>query len=314
MKNLLLIGLIPTLIFGFVSCGDDEAKDVVEIIEFKNTKEKLSYALGVESAVGLFKEDSKFEALDRDLLVEGFDSNVSSSSADDCQATISKLLGPQGQDFDTTYLKEGSKCIGRMSGYYFYMQMDQMKQLPDLDLEMVKKGFRQGVYGQDTTNLTVLDRAQVLKEFGEKLQGNFEADVKAKDDLFWADVMTKPNVEQVGQTGVYLETIKRGSGGSPDAMSDFEANYILTGALGDTLESSFTNGASLKMNLSNVIQGWQIGFPAMKKGGKYRLFVPWEKAYKNGGNPQAPQGALCFYVEFINYGPAGSIAAPRPQY
>lgn len=315
MKNLLLIGLIPAMLFGFTSCGDDEdAEVVVEKIEFKNTKEKLSYALGVESAVGIFKEDSKFETLDKDLLVEGFESNLSSSPAADCEATVQKLIGPQGQDFDTTYLKDGSKCIGRMSGFYFYMQMEQMGQLPDLDLEMVKKGFKQGVYGQDTTNLSILDRAEVIKNFGTKLQEKYLAEVEEKDNIFWADVLSKSGVEQIGQTGVYLETIKRGNGGSPDVTSDFEANYILTNNLGDTLESSFQRGQTLKMNLSQVIKGWQIGFPAMKKGGTYRLFVPFEQAYK-GMNPQSPQGALCFFVEFIDYGPAGSIAAPpMPQY
>ena len=314
MKNLLLIGLIPVLLFGFASCEDDETDEVViEKIEFKTTKEKLSYALGVESAVGLFKEDSKFEALDKELLTKGFNSNLSSSAAADCEATIQKLLGPQGQDFDTTYLKEGSTCIGRMSGYYFYMQMDQMKQLSEIDLEMVKKGFMQGVYEQDTTNLSILDRAAVIKDFSEKLQANFESEIKTKDDIFWADVLSKPGVEQVGTTGVYLETIKKGTGAKPEPNGDFEAHYILTNALGDTLESSIASGAPLKMNLGGVIQGWQIGFPAMNKGGKYRLFVPYERAYK-GGNPQAPQGALCFYVELINCGPAGSIAPPRQQY
>ncbi len=302
------------MLFGFTSCGDDaEAEAVVEKIEFKNSKEKISYALGVESAVGLFNEDAKFKELDKALLIKGFDSNLSNTPADDCQATIQKFFGPQGQDFDTTYLKEGSECIGRMSGFYFYMQMDQMGQLPDLDLDMIKKGFMQGVYEQDTTNLSVIDRTKVIKEFGEKLQGKFEADIKAKDDIFWADVLAKPGVEQIGQTGVYLETIKKGSGGKPTPTSDFEANYILTNALGDTLESSYVNGASLKMNLSGVIQGWQIGFPAMNKGGQYRLFVPYERAYK-GANPQAPQGALCFYVDLIDFGAAGSIAAPRQQY
>lgn len=314
MKNLLLIGLIPAMLFGFASCGDDKDEVVVEKIEFKNTKEKLSFALGVESAVGIFKEDSKFETLDKDLLVEGFESNLSDSPAADCEATIQKLLGPQGQDFDTTYLKEGSTCIGRMSGFYFYMQMEQMGQLDDLDLEMVKKGFMQGVHGQDTTNLSVLDRDKVIKDFGMKIQEEFLAEVDEKDKIFWADVMTKPGVEQVGNTGVYLETIKRGNGGSPDVTSDFEANYILTNNVGDTLESSFQRGQTLKMNLGQVIRGWQIGFPAMKKGGTYRLYVPFEQAYK-GGSPQQPQGALCFFVEFIDYGPTGTIAAPQmPQY
>jgi FKBP-type peptidyl-prolyl cis-trans isomerase FkpA/FKBP-type peptidyl-prolyl cis-trans isomerase FklB len=162
--------------------------------------------------------------------------------------------------------------------------------------------------------LSVLDRAQVIKDFSAKLQGDFEAEIKTKDDIFWADVLSKPGVEQIGTTGVYLETIKRGSGGKPDVTSDFEANYILTNALGDTLESSYERGQTLKMNLGQVIKGWQIGFPAMKKGGKYRLFVPFEHAYK-GMSPQSPQGALCFFIEFMDYGPAGSIApTQRPQY
>lgn len=312
MKNLLLIGLIPVLLFGFTSCGDDESEMVAEVIDFKNNKEKLSYAFGVESAVGLFK-DGKFDALDKTQLIEGFDSNLSATPPTDCEATMQKFLGPQGQDFDTTYLKEGSKCIGRFMAFEFYSQMTQLNELNEIDLAMVKKGFFQGVYEQDTVNLSVVDRTQIITEFGKKLENKFYAEIDAKDKIFWADVMTKPGVEQIGQTGIYLETIKKGSGGKPDATMDFEANYILTNALGDTLESSYVAGAPLKMNLSGVIAGWREGFPAMNKGGKYRLYVPYEKAYK-GGNPQAPQGALCFFVELINFGPAGTLAPQSQQY
>ncbi len=311
MKKLLFIGLIPAF-FGFTACGDGEDEVVVEKIEFKNNKEKLSFALGVENAASLFK-DGKFDALDKALLVEGFDSNLSSDQPTDCEATIQKLLGPQGQDFDTTYLKEGSKCIGRFMGFEFFAQMTQLGELSELDLKMVKKGFMQGVYEQDTVNLSVVDRTQVIADFGKKLENKFYAEIKSKDDIFWKDVLSRKGVEQIGQTGIYLETVKKGSGAKPDMNSDFEANYILTNALGDTLESSYASGQPLKMNLSGVIKGWQEGFPAMNKGGKYRLFVPYEKAYK-GGNPQAPQGALCFYVELINVGAAGTIAPPRQQY
>jgi FKBP-type peptidyl-prolyl cis-trans isomerase len=312
MKNLLLIGLIPAMLFGFTACGDDENEVVVEEIEFKNANEKLSYAFGVENAAGLLKE-TRFDALDKEMLIEGFDSNLSATPPSECDATLQKFLGPQGMDFDTTYLADGSKCIGRMISFQFHTQMSQIGKVSELDLDMVKKGFAQGMYEQDTVNMSVIERTQIITDFGKELEGNFVAEIEEKDNIFWQDVLSKPNVEQVGETGVYLETIKRGTGGSPDVTSDFEANYILTNALGDTLESSYVSGAPLKMNLSGVIAGWQIGFPAMKKGGKYRLFVPWEKAYK-GGRPEAPQGALCFFVEFIDYGPAGSIAPPRPQY
>ena len=216
-------------------------------------------------------------------------------------------------DFDTTYLADGSKCIGRMIAYQFYSQLTQIGKISEIDLDLVKKGFYQGMYGQDTINMTAVERTKLMTDFGKKLEEEFVSEIEEKDEIFWKDVLSKPGVEQIGETGVYLETIKKGTGGSPDASSDFEVNYILTNALGDTLESSYLSGMTLKMNLTEVIAGWQIGFPAMKKGGKYRLFVPWEQAYKNG-RQDAPQGALCFLIEFINFGPAGTIAPPRARY
>jgi FKBP-type peptidyl-prolyl cis-trans isomerase FklB len=285
---------------------------VVEEIEFKNNKEKLSFAFGAENAAGLLTE-TRFEALDKEMVIEGFEANLSETPPSECDATLQQFLGPQGMDFDTTYLKDGSKCIGRMISFQFYMQMTQVGKISEIDLDMVKKGFAQGLYEQDTVNMDAVERTQLITDFGKKLEENFIAEIEEKDAIFWEDVLSKPGVEQIGETGVYLETIKRGTGGSPDATSDFEANYILTNALGDTLESSYMSGSPLKMNLGGVIAGWQIGFPAMKKGGEYRLFVPWEKAYK-GGRQGAPQGALCFYVEFIDFGDAGTIAPPVPQY
>jgi FKBP-type peptidyl-prolyl cis-trans isomerase FkpA len=312
MKYLMKLGMIPLVMIALFACGGGEEEMVAEVINFKNSKEKVSFAIGVESAIGLFKEDAKFEDLDKAMLVEGFNSNISDAPVTDCEETLRKFLGEQGQDFDTTYLKEGSRCIGRMSGYYFHMQMQQMGMMSEIDIEMVKKGFFQGVYEQDTVNMSADERTKVLKEFGEKIQNKFMAEIAEKDQIFWKDVLSRKGVTQVGQTGVYIETIKAGSGAQPEMTSDVEAHYILTNALGDTLQSSYAAGQPIQINLSGVVQGWRDGFPAMKKGGKYRLFIPYEKAYK-GGDPQAPQGALCFFVELINCGPAGSIVKPQPQ-
>lgn len=298
--------MIPLAMIALLACGGEEEEMVAEVINFKNTKEKVSFAIGVENAIGLFKEDPKFEDLDKAMLIEGFNSNLSDAPVTDCEQTLNKFLGAQGQDFDTTYLKEGSRCIGRMSGYIFHMQMQQMGMLEEIDLDMVKKGFFQGVYEQDTVNMSADERTKVLKEFGEKIQAKFMQEIAEKDQVFWRDALSRPGISQVGQTGVYIETIKAGSGAQPDPTSDVEAHYILTNALGDTLESSYQAGRPIQISLNNVVQGWRDGFPAMKKGGKYRLYIPYEKAYK-GGNPQAPQGALCFFVELINCGPAGSI-------
>lgn len=279
-------------------------------VKLKSAKDSLSFALGVESMLGITKEDSKFEAMDMKLLVKGFESNLNDSPANDCEETIQKFLGPLGTEFNEELIPEGSLCFGRMSAYYFYMQMDQLGQLADLDLELVQKGFRARAFQKDQKILSPLDRAELIKQFGEKIQGEFETSIEEKDKIFWDEVLSNPNVEQVGESGIYFETIEQGTGGKPSEDSDIEAHYILTNAIGDTLESSYESGSSLKINLSQVIVGWREGFPALEKGGKYRLFVPYEKAYK-GGNPQAPQGALCFYIEFIDFGEWGTIAPSR---
>ena len=70
------------------------------------------------------------------------------------------------------------------------------------------------------------------------------------------------------ESGVYLETIKEGTGTSPGAMDDVEAHYILTTALGDTMESSYTAGQPIKINLTygmggGIIKGWTIGFQTL---------------------------------------------------
>ena len=91
-------------------------------------------------------------------------------------------------------------------------------------------------------------------------------------------------------------------------------------ALGDTLQSSFDMVEIYKQpltpfGLANVIQGWQEGIPTMKKGGTYKLYVPYHLAYGEQGmfNPQTkkydiqPYQSLVFYIELINHGPAGTL-------
>lgn len=136
----------------------------------------------------------------------------------------------------------------------------------------------------------------------------FLSEIAKNDSVFWSKAL-KSSLSEVGTSGIYVQVIEQGSGGKPNSESDVEVHYILTNNLGDTLESTFHSKNTLKINLAHVIKGWKEGFPALNKGGKYRLFVPYEKAYKNGPK-EAPHGALCFYIEFIDFGPRGTIAPP----
>jgi len=136
---------------------------------------------------------------------------------------------------------------------------------------------------------------------------------KKNGDKMMAAGKKRPNTRVI-DGGIILETIQEGTGGSPTATDDISANYILTSAEGDTVESSFNykiqNGTDLPaMNLGEVIQGWTMAFQQMKKGGKYRIFVPWNLAYGEQRNCES----LTFYVELNDFGPKGSLKKEMPQ-
>ncbi|MDG1659731.1 MAG: FKBP-type peptidyl-prolyl cis-trans isomerase N-terminal domain-containing protein, partial [Crocinitomicaceae bacterium] len=299
-KNLLFLFLPAIVLFTAASCGDGEDESTVEIVEFETSKDKLSYALGVDNAKRVFSGDPKFEALDREMLKKGFNSSLSAEMDNECQLTLQQFLGPQGYDFDTTYLKSGSECIGKIMAGTFYAQISDAEALGNINLDMVRKGFEHGLNDTDTASLSVIDRTAVLDEFGKSLAAKGQAKQQAIDNSniagaeeFWKKVKAIPGVKQVGTSGVYYETIQQGSGGKPSETSDVEAHYILTyGAIGDTLESSYAAPGPIKINLGSVISGWRTGFTALKKGGKYRLFIPHAQAYLGMGGPQGP---LVFY-------------------
>lgn len=81
-------------------------------------------------------------------------------------------------------------------------------------------------------------------------------------------------------SGIYYEIINPGTGAIPTPTSDVSVTY--TGKfLNETKFDEKTNPVSL--NLSRVIEGWQIGIPLVKEGGRIKLIIPSSLAY--GCNP-----------------------------
>ena len=49
--------------------------------------------------------------------------------------------------------------------------------------------------------------------------------------------------------------------------------------------------------------------PKMKKGGKYRVYIPWELAY----GEQMGRESLCFLIELVDYAKEGTFVKQEPQ-
>lgn len=309
MLKFLYIAVFATVL---VSCGEDNK--VEEQVDLSTFKDKLSYVIGADHAKMVTESgDPNLSRLDYNALIEGFEKGVKSHEGmtQACIESIQGLLGPDGQDFDTTYLEAGCNCIGVSVGTVFHERWTKLGGLYKLDLAKVKIGFQHGIEKRDTL-IPSAERTEIAANFTNDLNKI----IVKKNKVLEVALLTKAKAisgSKVLDNGIVVEVIQEGKGGSPLANSDVKADYILTNAKGDTLESSFQykvqrGGESPSFNLAQVIPGWTQGFQSLKKGGKYRMYIPGELAYGAQSNFEA----LCFYIEFIDFGEAGSIVKPQP--
>lgn len=72
---------------------------------------------------------------------------------------------------------------------------------------------------------------------------------------------------------------------------------------GVEFDSSYKRKAHATFPLSQVIKGWQIGIPLMKRGAHFTFFFPPELAYGNDqvGSDIGPGSTLIFEVELIDF-------------
>jgi FKBP-type peptidyl-prolyl cis-trans isomerase FkpA len=97
----------------------------------------------------------------------------------------------------------------------------------------------------------------------------------AEDDTTMQNYISTNGITATKHTsGIYYQIIEPGSGATPTISSTVKANY--TGKF--TNNTAFDSGTA-SFPLTGVIEGWQIGIPLIKQGGKIKLIIPPYLAY-----------------------------------
>lgn len=302
MKKWLFILPVGLLLF---ACGGSEEEVKDEPLVLESFEDRLGYVLGALNAQSILKSGPRTAELNKEMMIKGFNMNLNENDCSDCEDVLLKFLGPYYQDFDTNYIDEGSKCVGRQNGFAFFKDMIRMGGVEKINMDMVKAGFKLGIHENDTL-IEEAERREMI--------GNFIMDLNVMAGEKMMEDAKKLEGVQVFENGVVLKVLEEGNGGMPGATDDVEVEYILTNAFGDTVQSSYqmkvatgvTDPVALSLN-GGVIPGWSFALPKMKKGGKYRVYIPWQLAY---GEQQGKE-SLCFFIELVNYGPQGTLYTPQ---
>jgi len=292
-----------------VACGggeDEDTKEGKEKVVLKTEKDKLSYTLGAKQASDILNSrDPNIDKFDKASLVQGFEEGfkpgVVRDQSNPCMMTIQNMYGgAQGAAFDMTYVKEGCRCIGNITAGVVYEELDKLGQINRVDKKLLSRGFEDALFKNVDSVLNQGQREAIMATFNQEMQSI----VVAKAETRWGQIRAIPGIQEL-ENGIFLETIKAGTGPTPKAGQDIEASYILSDFDGNIIQNSKDVtpegkfAAHLEEGPEGVIKGWVIGFQSIKKGGTYRLYIPSAMAY--GEMP------LQFEVELFNIGPRGSL-------
>ena len=125
-------------------------------------------------------------------------------------------------------------------------------------------------------------------------------DQSAKDEKEILDYIKKEGlVMEKDPSGLYYRIDEEGTGANPTIYNTVTVNYkgyLLNGSVFDE-----TDGNPVSFPLANLIPGWQIGIPLIKKGGSILLIVPSELGYgsrSQGGIPA--NSVLVFEIQLVN--------------
>jgi FKBP-type peptidyl-prolyl cis-trans isomerase FkpA len=105
-------------------------------------------------------------------------------------------------------------------------------------------------------------------------------------------IANKIPIKKVGDTiGVYYQVLDPGDVASLYTQSTLiTVGYSAKVIGGDTVNK--TNEFHPSFRLGDVIRGWQVGIPLIKKHGRIRLFVPSRYAYGRYEQSSNPNGVI----------------------
>ena len=242
--------------------------------------------------------------MDKEKLIEGFKQKVKDSDFEGLSKTVTKCIGQTGKEFNEKYNVESSLAVGKINRLRFEGYFNDLDAMSLIDIEMVQRGFSDGLKKQDIEVLKNEDRKKIMASFEVEMNKKYAKiteQFKSTGEQFLAMNKTKKGIITTA-SGLQYEVIKTGKGEKPTAASTVKVHYQGTVPEGGIFDGSIGR-EPVTFVLNQVIPGWTEGIQLMNPGSKFKFYIPQELAY--GGNPPPntiikPYSPLIFEVELIS--------------
>lgn len=140
--------------------------------------------------------------------------------------------------------------------------------------------------------------AAIGKYIGQLQAEKAKPNIKA-GETFLAANKKRPEVKTTA-TGLQYEIITAGTGPVPKIGDSVTCNYRGMFVNGTVFEETYKNGKPITFAVDGVIPGWTEALQMMPVGSKWKLYIPYQRAYGFNDYMSIPGGsALIFELELL---------------
>ena len=172
--------------------------------------------------------------------------------------------------------------------------------IKELDYDEVARAIRE-VFEEKEPAVSYAEAKSLINDYLGRLQSERYENNKAAGAEYLLinahrdDVTTLPG-------GVQYQILKKGEGRKPTASDTVKCHYHGTLINGTVFDSSYDRGEPASFPVGGVIMGWQEILPMMPVGSKWRVVIPYDKAYGERGAGQMiePFSTLIFDIELLD--------------
>jgi len=186
------------------------------------------------------------------------------------------------------------------------------RQKVDINPDILAAGIKDSLAGKPlmTPDQVKEVMAQFEKDMEQKQKELAEKN-KTEGTKFLEENKKKAGVKTTS-SGLEYKVEKEGTGPQPKPTDMVTVNYRGTLIDGTEFDSSYKRGQPATFPVNGVIKGWTEALQLMKKGAKYKLFIPSNLAYgeRAMGPEIGPNSTLIFDVELMDVKPPPT---PAPQ-